>query len=240
MAKSKSNSPKNKTAKSANKTNAEIPEKAVNVTSQKNNDKNKSQNAKQKTQKNNSTVTRKETLKSKENSKVKQPKVKSEMTKNDNEVTKLIKIVLIVTAVMIVVYGITILVTKNSKTETNPTETNHQKAVIQYDDIIIGTMLNKDQDEYYVLIKQKDDNRINEYETIMKLIASKANAPKFYTANLTDSFNKKYLAKEANESSDMSEFRVTGTTLVKVVDGNVDTVYPDYDSIKNELIELSE
>ena len=165
---------------------------------------------------------------------------KTTMVKNDSEITKLIKIVLIVTAIMVVFYGITLLVTKNQKSDSFDNKTASEKAVIQYDDIMIGTMLNKDHDNYYVLIKEDDDNRVIEYETLMKLIASKTDAPKIYTANLTDSFNKKYLAKEANESNDMEDFRVSGTTLVEIKDGEIANTYSDHDSIAEELNALAD
>ena len=160
---------------------------------------------------------------------------KTTMTKNDSEISKLIKIVLIVTAIMVVFYGITILVTKNKKTSSVNPETKNEKAVIQYDDIMIGTMLTKNYASYYVLIEEKNDTRISEYQNYMKLISAKSSAAKIFTANLTDSFNKKYLAKEANNSSDINEFRVSGTTLVEVKDGNITNVYSSYDEIRAEF-----
>ncbi len=165
---------------------------------------------------------------------------KTTMVKNDSEITKLIKIVLIVTAIMVVFYGITLLVTKNQKADSFDNKTASEKAVIQYDDIMIGTMLNKNQDSYYVLIKEDEDNRVVEYETLMKLVASKIDSPKIYTANLTDSFNKRYLAKEANTTNDMEEFRVSGTTLVEIKDGKIVNTYSDHDSIAEELSKLAD
>lgn len=165
---------------------------------------------------------------------------KTTMIKNDSEITKLIKIVLIVTAIMVVFYGITLLVTKNKSADSLDEKKASEKAVIQYDDIMIGTMLNKDQDRYYVLIKEDGDNRVVEYETLMKFVASKTDAPKIYTANLTDSFNKKYLAKEANESNDMEEFRVSGTTLVEINDGEIANMYSGHESIAEELKALAD
>ena len=93
---------------------------------------------------------------------------------------------------------------------------------------------------YYVLIEQKDDNRVDEYKATIESIKSNEDAPIIYMANLTDSFNKKYLAKEPNYYvDDMSEFKVKGTTLVKITDNKVDSVYDNHDAIKNKLSELS-
>ena len=155
--------------------------------------------------------------------------------------SKLLKIVLIVTAIMLVFYGITVLVTKKADEVISDQNGESQAAetVIQYDNIMIGTMLNY-RGTYYVLIKVKDDNRVAEYETLIKTIESSDEAPTFYSANLTDAFNKSYLAKEAKYDVDnIADFRVTGTTLVKVVDGKINAVYDNYDNIKAQLNELA-
>ncbi|MBQ9011072.1 MAG: hypothetical protein IJ093_00270 [Bacilli bacterium] len=91
---------------------------------------------------------------------------------------------------------------------------------------------------YYVLIKNKDDNRIEEYETLIDSITSNESIA-IYTADLSDGFNKSYLAKEANYNPEsIDEFAVTGTTLVKIIDGKIDSVYDNYDAIKEKLNEL--
>lgn len=162
-------------------------------------------------------------------------KKKSEIIKNDNELIKLLKIVLAVTGIMIVFYGITMVVTKVAKDEIDNVSPNKEKAIIQYKDIVIGTMLNKTGGEYYVLIKGEEDNRIAEYETLIKIIEAKEDAPTFYMANLTDSFNKKYFAKEANDSSNLEEFKVSGTTLVKIKDGEIDKTFSEYLTIRTHL-----
>ena len=66
------------------------------------------------------------------------------------EITKLIKIVLIVTGIILIFYGVTTVVTKKATEAAK--EKNSTKATIQYDNIMIGSMLNMD-DTYYVLIE---------------------------------------------------------------------------------------
>jgi hypothetical protein len=239
MANKKVNANKrNKTA--SNKKNVNLNKEKANIKNEKANIKNEKANVKnEKANVKNKKEEVKTTIKIKEDKKIKQPKVKGSMLKSDNELIKLIKIVLVVTLIMVVFYGITLLVTKNKSSSSSSNDSSSEKAVIQYDDIIIGTMLNKSQDRYYVLIKEEDDNRITEYKTLMTIIEAKENSPKIYTANLTDSFNKKYLAKEANDSNDMEEFRVTGTTLVEIEDGKIKNIYSDYDEIKEELDALA-
>lgn len=169
-------------------------------------------------------------------------KTQEQQTENqNNEMIKLLKIVLIVTGIMLVFYGITLLVTKKSEDvlENQKTEEQTEKAEIQYKNIMIGTMLNHG-GTYYVLIEEKDDNRIAEYDSLITTIESSEDAPKIYKANLTDSFNKTYLGKEQNYYvEDIKDFKVTGTTLIKVKDGKIETAKDTYDSIKNTLKEIA-
>lgn len=161
-------------------------------------------------------------------------------TKKD-EVKKFIKIVLAITLIMVVVYGVTMVVVKKSdevKEEKTKEETK-ETTQIQYENIIIGTMLNYD-DTYYVLIKEDEDNRMSEYTALISEAKASEEAPVFYYANLTDSFNKPYLGKESNydNKESVSDFKVTGTTLVKISDHKIVDVYDNYEDIKNEINDL--
>ena len=158
------------------------------------------------------------------------------------EFIRLLKIILIVTVIFMVFYGVTLFVTNKSDEVLTERATNNktvEKAEIQYDNIIIGTMLNYG-GSYYVLIQGEDDSRLDEYSALIESIKENEDSLAIYQANLTDSFNKSYLGKEENYYvSDISEFKVKGTVLVKVVDGEIDTVLDNYDAIKNKLTELS-
>ncbi len=161
---------------------------------------------------------------------------------SSGEIVKLIKIVLIVTAVMLVFYLITLVATGQAEKVNKETEeeTAEDAATeIQYDYIVIGSMLNKD-GNYYVLIEGEEDNRLSEYSTLIQTISADEDAPKIYHANLTDSFNKNYLSKEANYTDNMSDFRVTGTTLVEINNHKIAEVFNTYDKIKGELNKLTE
>ncbi len=160
---------------------------------------------------------------------------------NSNELIKLLKIILIVTGIMLIFYGITLLVTDKAdeKIETQNKEETSSKTEIQYENIMIGSLLNHD-GSYYVLIEKDDDNHLDEYDSLIGTIKSSEDAPTIYKANLTDSFNKNYLGEEANYYvDDIADFKVTGTTLVKVQDGKIVSVSDSYDAIKNKLNDLA-
>ncbi len=152
-----------------------------------------------------------------------------------DELSKLIKIVLIVTLIMIVFYGVTVVVTNKAKEAAE--EKNKQAVEIQYDSIMIGSMLNID-GSYYVLIEDQDDIRLSEYTTLIQAIKANDDSPAIYTADLSSSFNENYLADESNYDSNMDNFKVTGTTLVRVSDHKITDVYDNYEAIKKKLDEL--
>ena len=154
-----------------------------------------------------------------------------------SELSKLIKIVLIVTVIMIIFYGVTAFVTEKAKEATE--EQNKQEVEIQYDSIVIGSMLNIN-GTFYVLIEDEDDVRLNEYTTLIQTISASEDAPKIYTADLSSSFNEHYFSDKTNYDSDMSKFRVKGTTLVRVSDHEITDVYDNHDSIVDELNNLDE
>ncbi len=169
----------------------------------------------------------------------KTPEVYDANTSPKNEAFKLLKIVLIVTGVMVIFYGITLLVNEKSSEVLEKQDTSDSVAAdIQYENIMIGSMLNH-KGTYYVLIEKEDDNRLAEYDAVITTIKSSEDAPVIYKANLTDAFNKNYLGKEKNYSEDLSSFVVTGTTLVKVKDGKIDATYDEHEAIKKALDDLA-
>ena len=203
---------------------------------QKNNNGKPKQIEKTKEQKNN----RKAKQKTNVNFKQKKAKEENVTINKEYEASKLLKIVLIVTVIMAVFYGITIVATNKAdkQTKANKIKETAAKAEIQYENIMIGTMLNYP-DTYYVLIKKEGDNRLEEYTSLIDSIKDSEDSPTIYSADLSDGFNKNYLAKEANTPTDTVEgFTVTGTVLVKVSDHKIDTIYDNYDSIKNKLNEI--
>lgn len=156
---------------------------------------------------------------------------------NNDEITKLVKLILLVTLIMVVFYFITSIVTSKANAKKVAQKKQSEAVTIQYENIIIGSMLNKDGD-YYVLIEKEDDNNLSEYETTIQTISVNEEAPNIYKANLTDSFNKIYLSDTNNFDSNLENFKVSGTTLLKISNHQIAETYDNYDSIKGKLDEL--
>ena len=145
----------------------------------------------------------------------------------------LIKIVLIVTAIFLIFYGITTLVTdKNSDNNTNPDD-----VVIQYDEILLGTLFEQPNTEYYVLVTTEGDNNTQAYSSLLSSYKAKENSLKIYTSNLNNGFNKSYKAEETKISNDLKELKLKGSTLLKINDKTIVASYAGND-IMNHLNSL--
>ena len=156
-----------------------------------------------------------------------------------DEIRKLLIIIGAVCAVMLSFYFITEFVIKNKKDKTEETDKPATETVIQYEQIVMGEIFKQNENDYYVLAFVEDDPMLDVYTNYMKLYSEKEGAAKFYKVNLSDSFNKKYLADEAYvEGSDASKIRVKGTTLIRVKEYAVATSYQDYDAITGKFKRL--
>ncbi|MDD6323213.1 MAG: hypothetical protein PUA73_01225 [Bacilli bacterium] len=198
-------------------------------------DKNITENKKTKQESINSKINKKDLKEKKETIKKAREQLYYTNESETTEITKLIKIVLIVTGIILIFYGVTTVVTKKATEAAK--EKNSTKATIQYDNIMIGSMLNMD-DTYYVLIEDENDKKIDEYKTSLQTISATEEAPRIYTANLEDSFNKVYLSSKENYTDNLEEFKCKGTILIKVSNHKIEQTYDTYDSISKKLNEL--
>ena len=156
-----------------------------------------------------------------------------------NEIRKLLIIIGAVCAVMLSFYFITEFVLKNKKDKDNSSDTPKQETVIQYEEILMGELFNKGKEEYYVLAYVENEPYMNLYNDYIKTYNSKEGHKKIYKVNLADDFNKSYIADEAYlEGGDITKIKVTGTTLIKVIDEKVNYSYTNTDTISDKLQRL--
>lgn len=161
----------------------------------------------------------------KEKVEVKETKKETKTLVNSNEMVNLIKIILIVTAIFLIFYGITTLVAdKNSNNDTNP-----EDVVIQYDEILLGTLFEQSNSEYYVLVTTEDDYNVQTYSSLVSSYKAKENALKVYTSNLDNGFNKSYKAEETKISNNLQELKLKGSTLLKIKEKNIVSSYEGND-----------
>lgn len=156
---------------------------------------------------------------------------KKEIIDDTSNIVNLIKMIVIVAVTFLAFYGITVLVTNNKEKETSTK--NENTAVIQYDEILVGQILNRPQNSYYVLIEGENDSHISEYQTYLD---SSKTTEKVYYAELSNLFNKKYYSEESNLNADsISQIRFKGTTLLKIENGQIINTYEENENILSEL-----
>lgn len=172
------------------------------------------------------------------NKKTNRTSVSHNMESSD-EMLKLVKIILILIVIVVLFYGITVLLTKYKKNRENNYASSSTPAVIQYDEILLGTLLTQNAEEYYVLIEKENSPYNDLFDTYLKSYKSKENAMKVYTANLDSVFNHYYVADiSVLNTNDMSKFKVSDVTLVKIKNKMIVETYEGVDNIENALKNL--
>jgi len=149
------------------------------------------------------------------------------------ELKKLSTILVSIIGVVCIFYIITVVVTKNigglrySKDD--------EISEISYTDILASDILKKE-GSYYVLVHDNDDVYMELYNSYLSSYTSSEDSLSVYYVDLNDALNKKYKADENDFSS--SNLHFSGTVLLKVANGNVESHYADNESISEHLKSL--
>lgn len=168
-------------------------------------------------------------------------KAQKNKTSNDtivekNELKSLIIIIVIVSAIFLVFYGITLLTSKKHETK-HTTEVKEE--TIQYDEIMIGQILNQNEKQYYVLIKNSKNVYNNLFTTYLKSYASSENSIKYYTADLDNSLNSSYVANDTKiDKTNFYNSKFGDTTLILIKNKKVNKTYTSDEEILNVLKQL--
>ena len=175
--------------------------------------------------------TAKKQIKSKTTKTVVQEKTKDGRV-TSNEVTNLIKIILAITIIFLVFYGITTLVTKNKEAE----QLDTGDVVIQYDEILLGSLLEQPNSEYYVLVTEESDQYKDAYSTYLNTYKTKENAIRVYSANLDSGFNSAYLSETSNTNiNNIKDLKLSTSTLLKISNKKVVSAYEGNSKIIEHL-----
>lgn len=166
--------------------------------------------------------------------KVKQEKYRSE---EQNEIIRFIRILIIVVVLILGIYFLTrIFVTKDLFNNEEP-ENEITAGTINYNVTLIGSMLNKPEDEYYIMIYDTENVRSIYYSGIINSYGNNEEPLKVYFANLNNELNKKFYDPE-NENLDVnniSDLKVGDLALVKVRNGSIVETFNTEEQIASEL-----
>ena len=157
-----------------------------------------------------------------------------------DEGTKLVKIIVIILILFAIFYFLTGYVSKYMNKRNNKVNTTPETAVIQYDKIMIGEILNQSSDEYYVLLNYEDDYYQELYDSYITTYKNVGDHLDIYTVNLDDSFNHKYISEDENlKPEKISDFRIHDKAFLKITDHKITDVYKG-EEIANQLKELAQ
>ena len=176
-------------------------------------------------------VRKNKSSKVKTNKKVEPNKVQTSYTKT--EVGKLLKYFLIVLIIFVIFWGLTIFIKNNRKVE--PTNVkNNSVTIIQYDEILVGEILEQAKDEYFVLVLNNLKTEKEVYESYIKKSESDEESLKIYTVNLNSAFNSNFISDESNfRIKDIKDIKFKDSTLLKIEEGRI----VEYFEGQNEILE---
>ncbi len=158
-----------------------------------------------------------------------------------NEETKTMKQFLITLMIVIIgvvgIYLLTKYVVKKDNATNNSSNTE-EKNYIDPNTAIVGTMLNKSSDAYYVIIYDKTKDNATTYYSLVSTYKAKDKALKVYTVDLSNSLNKKYIAtdnKTNPKATNLEDLKLGEVTLLKVKNNKITEAYETTDAIKKAL-----
>ena len=171
--------------------------------------------------------------------------MKKNMKIETEEQKEMKRFVLVLLGVVVVVIGIYFFtrafVTKDLfKDEKN--DQTYTTGVVSETAAIVGNMLTRPENEYYVALFSLEDNQASYYDAIISKYSGDSenkNKLKVYYVDLANKLNEKYLATEDDKATtkykDLDSLRLGDFTLIKVKKGKVNKLLTTVEDIKKEL-----
>ena len=150
----------------------------------------------------------------------------------ENEVYRFIKILVVVIALILGVYFFT-----NAFVNSDyDIKKNGQAGEISNNNIIVGSILNRPYDEYYVIAYKSSFNDSTIYETYMKLYESSKDSLRIYVVDLDNELNKEYYEEIGNKKAQsIEDLKLSSPTLLKIKDKKINKYIEGQEAIKKEF-----
>lgn len=156
--------------------------------------------------------------------------------KNTDELTKLIQVVLVILVIFAGFYLLTYFLKENKSY--NYENGNSTSAVVQYDEILAGTILSQNSDDYYVLIIDKDDK--TEYKQFINTYYQMDKKAGLYYVFMDSIFNEKYLSEENNFLiNNINDLKVADSAVIHVINGKVTSQKIGEKEVFNKLLSMT-
>ena len=160
--------------------------------------------------------------------------------KNDKELEKFpVKeftvVISVITGAFLLVYGLTVGANKLGWFDPHYIKPDIETPVISYENIEAGTILNREENDYYVVLADMSNNSkyitevINEYN-------KKENKIKLYKVDLSEGLNRSIVSDTSNLIvSNLADLKVSDTSLLRVTNHKIVNAYSGVDNIENIL-----
>lgn len=159
-------------------------------------------------------------------------------SEEQKEVKRFILVVLGLVIAVIGIYFFTrAFVTKDLFNKNND-EISYTDGAINYDVAIVGNMLNRPYDEYYLMAFDSEGTKSNYYSTIISKYISNEKSLKVYHIDLANSLNENFIAKDENISKkfeSIDNLKLGEVTLIKVKNKKVTKFITNIEEIAKEL-----
>ena len=159
---------------------------------------------------------------------------KLKQTKFENEdVAQIRNLIIIFIVVVLICVGVYFLTDNMIKRESNSNNSS-QEVEIDYDIATVGTMFNRVEEEYYVLMYSSEND--SKLDSVLNKYRSSEDYIKTYFIDLDKKVNSTVLGdKLVKEPKNSKEVKVTGATLYKIKNGTVVKYYSGIEEITNVL-----
>ena len=176
----------------------------------------------------------KKVIKKKSNGKKKKnEKVIEESQTLDINFKKILHVTTIIAVVFAAFYFLTVYIT--GRDTDNSTTTDNSS--ISYSEIMVGRSFSMPEEEYFVLYYDRSDkDLLSTFSTAVSDYRGSYEAITVYTADMSDSINKKYSGDKSNWSPEkLSELVIHGPTLIRFKNGKVKEYYEGKENILGQL-----
>jgi uncharacterized membrane protein len=139
------------------------------------------------------------------------------------------KVVSIIILIFMIVYMITSLII--NKYNFNNSD-NNEKAEIQYEEIIAGDIFNQGDEQYYIMLYDFEKNDAKYINLIINNKLSGEDALPVYKVDLGNGFNKIIVGDKSNQTNDITQLKVSGTTVIRIHNKKIELFIEGIDEIK--------
>ena len=140
------------------------------------------------------------------------------------EVKQGIIITIAVLAVVVIFFWLTAIRVNRPYTISVPFVSYQQE--IQFDEILMGSILNRTEDKYFVFVRDADFVGNMAYE---QLVSMNEGNYRYYTVDLNNIFNREYQAEENNFDQNNLQFKTS--TILVIENGEIIEFLADKDAV---------